>query len=51
MKSLGRPRRGWEDKIEMHHNRIEWDGMAFILAQYKDKWKVIVKSVMKVQLP
>jgi hypothetical protein len=38
MKPHGRPRRGWEDKIEMYHNGIEWDGMAFIyLAQYKDK--------------
>jgi len=38
MKPLGRPRCGWEDKIEMHRNRIEWDDMVFIyLAQYGDK--------------
>ena len=30
MKPLGRARHEQEDKIEMHHNGIEWDGMAFI---------------------
>jgi hypothetical protein len=45
IKPLGRPRCGWEDKIEMHHNGIEWVGMVFIyLARYEDKWQAIVNS-------
>jgi hypothetical protein len=52
MKPLGRPRHGWEDKIEIHFNGIEWDGMAFIyLAQYEGQWQAIVNCVVKVHIP
>jgi hypothetical protein len=45
MKPLGRRTCGWEDKIEIPCDGMEWDGMDFIyVAQYEDKRQAIVNS-------
>jgi hypothetical protein len=48
---LGRPRRGWEDKIRMDIQEVEWRGKDWIdLNQDRDRWKAIVKVVMNVRV-
>jgi hypothetical protein len=38
MKPFGRLKCGWEDKIGMHFNGTEWDGLAFVyLVQNEDQ--------------
>jgi hypothetical protein len=49
---LGRPRRRWEDNIEMDHREIGWGGMAWIdLAQDRDQWWALVNKVMNLRVP
>ena len=43
---LGRPRRRWEDNIKMDLQDV---GME--LAQYRDRWWVLVNMVMNFQVP
>jgi hypothetical protein len=44
---LGRPRRRWVDNIKMDLLEIGWGGVNWIaLAQDRDKWRVLVKSIM-----
>jgi hypothetical protein len=44
---LGRPRRRWEDNIE-----IGWGGMEWIdLAQDRDQWRAVVNTVMNHLIP
>jgi hypothetical protein len=46
-RQLGRPRRRWEDNIEMYLREIGWDVMDWIqLVQDRDQWKVLVKTAM-----
>jgi hypothetical protein len=48
---LGRPRRRWEDNIKMDLQEVGW-GMDWIeLAQYRDKWRVLLNAVMNLQVP
>jgi hypothetical protein len=43
----GRPRRRWVDNI-----KIGWDGVDWIeLAQDRDQWRALVKTVMDLQVP
>jgi hypothetical protein len=38
--------------IKIDLRDIEWDGMEWIdLAQYKDKWRALVKTVMSLRVP
>jgi hypothetical protein len=49
---LERPRHRWEDNIKMNLREEGWGGMDWInLAQDRDKWRALVKAVMKVQVP
>jgi hypothetical protein len=49
---VGRPRRRWVDNIEMDLREIEWDGVAWIdMAQYRDRWRALVNTVMKLRVP
>jgi hypothetical protein len=49
---LGRPRSKWADNIKMDLREIGWDDMDWIdLAQDKDQWKVLVKTVMNLRVP
>jgi hypothetical protein len=49
---LGRPRRRWMDIIKMDLREIEWGGMDWIdLAQNRDRWRVLVNTVMNLRVP
>jgi hypothetical protein len=40
---LGRPRRRWEGNIKMYTQEVEWRG--------RDRWRVLVNSVMNLRVP
>jgi hypothetical protein len=49
---LGRPRRRWEDNIEMDLREIEIDGANWIqLAQDRVQWRAYVNTVMNLRVP
>jgi hypothetical protein len=49
---LGRPRRRWEDNIIMGLREIGWGGTDWIdLAQDRDQWRALVKTVMNLRVP
>jgi hypothetical protein len=49
---LWRPRRGWEDNIKMDLQEVGCGGMDWIeLAQDRDRWRELVKEVMKFRVP
>jgi hypothetical protein len=49
---LGRPRRRWEDNINMDLREIGWGGMDWIyLAQDRDQWRALVNTVMYLLVP
>jgi hypothetical protein len=50
-KPLGRPRRRWVDNIKMDFREIGWDSMDWIdLAQDREKWRVLVNTVMNLRV-
>jgi hypothetical protein len=49
---LGRPRRRWVNNIKMDLGEIGWDGMDRIdLAQDRDLWRALVRTVMNLRVP
>jgi hypothetical protein len=49
---LRRPRRRWVDNIKTDLRNIGWDGVDWIeLAQDRDQWRALVKTVMKLRVP
>jgi hypothetical protein len=51
-RSLGRPRRGWEDNIKMDLREIGIDGASWIrLARDRVQWRDFVTTVMKLRVP
>jgi hypothetical protein len=51
-RSVGRPRRRWEDNIKMDLQEVGWGGMDLIdLAQDKDRGWMLMNGVMKLQVP
>jgi hypothetical protein len=47
-KPQGIPRRRWVDNIKINFGQIGWHGMDWMdLAQDKDQWRALVKTVMK----
>jgi hypothetical protein len=47
---LGRPRRGWEDNIEMDLQEAGCGGMDGIeLIQDRNRWRALVNEVMKLR--
>jgi hypothetical protein len=47
-----RPRRRWENNIEMHLKEIKWGSMDRInLAQDSDQWRAVVNTLMNLRLP
>jgi hypothetical protein len=46
-RSLGRPRRRWEDNIRMDLREIWWEGVDVMhLAQDNDQWRAVVNTVI-----
>jgi hypothetical protein len=51
-KSLGKPRRRWQDNINMDFREIGWGGMDWIdLTQDRDHWRALVTTVMNLRIP
>jgi hypothetical protein len=51
-RTLGRPRRKWEDNIIMDRGEIGWEGVDWIhLAQNRDQWWAVVNIVMGLRVP
>ena len=51
-RSLGRPRRRWEDNIKMDFREVGCGGMDSIeLAQNRDSWRALVNVVMNLLVP
>jgi hypothetical protein len=52
---LGKPegnRRRWVDNIKMDLRDIGWDGMDCTdLAEDRDQWRALVKTVMNLRVP
>jgi len=49
---LGRPRRRWEDNINMDLQEVGCGGMDWIeLARDTDRWRALVKAVMNLRVP
>jgi hypothetical protein len=49
---LGRPTRRWEDNIKIDLREMGWDNMGWIdLAQDRDQWRVLVKTIMNHRVP
>jgi hypothetical protein len=48
---LGRPRRRWEDNIEMDLQVGGWGGVDwFDLTQDRDRWRAVVNAVMNLRV-
>jgi hypothetical protein len=51
-RSLGRPRRRWDDNIEMELREVGWEGVDWIdMAQRRDRWRALVNAVMNLRIP
>jgi hypothetical protein len=50
-KTLGRPRRRWEDNIRMDLREIGLEGVEWMnLAQDRDQWQDLVNTIMNFQV-
>jgi hypothetical protein len=50
-RTLGRPRRRWEDNIRMDLQEVGFGGMDWIgLAQDRDRWRALVNAVMNLRV-
>ena len=51
-RSLGRPRRRWEDNIKMDLKEVGWGrGDWMELAQDRDSWRALVSTVRDFRVP
>jgi hypothetical protein len=49
---LGRPRHMWVDNIRIDLGEVEWGDVDLIgLAQDRNRWRVLVNSVLNLRLP
>jgi hypothetical protein len=49
---LGRPRRRWVDNIRMDLLELEWGDVDWIgLADYRNRWRILVNSVLNLRVP
>jgi len=50
-RSRGKPRCSWEDNIRIYIREIVWEGVDWIhLLRYRDQWRALVNTVMKLRL-
>jgi hypothetical protein len=48
---LGRPKRRWENNIEMDLQEVRYGGMDWIdLAQHRDRWRALVSEIMNLRV-
>jgi hypothetical protein len=50
-RSLGRPRRRWEDNIKMDLQEVGGGGDWMELTQDRDRWRALVYKVMNLRVP
>ena len=50
-RSLGRPRRRWEDNIKMDIREMRGGGDWMQLAQDRDRWRALVNTMMNFRVP
>jgi hypothetical protein len=51
-RTLGRPRRRWEDNIKIDLGEIGFGDVNWIhLAQNRDRWRALVNTVMSLRVP
>jgi hypothetical protein len=51
-RTLGIPRRRWDDNIKLNHKEIKWEDVDWIdLAQDRDKWRAVVNTAMHLRVP
>ena len=48
---FGRPRRRWEDNIEMDLQEVGGGGDWMELSQGRDRWRALVNTVMNFRVP
>jgi hypothetical protein len=49
---FGRPRRRWEDNINLDLHEVGGGGMDWIeLAQDRDRWRALVNALMNLRVP
>ena len=48
---LERPRRRWEDNIKMDLQEVGGGGDWMELAQYRDRWRILLNRVMNLRAP
>jgi hypothetical protein len=49
---LGRPRRRWVENIRMNLQEVGWNDVDWTgLAQDRDRWRVLVNSVLNLRVP
>jgi hypothetical protein len=49
---MGRPRRRWDDNMQMDLQELEYGGLDWIeLAQDRGSWRALVNAIMNVQVP
>jgi hypothetical protein len=49
---LERPRRRWEDSVEMDLQEVRWESMDWIdLAEDRIRWRELVNAVMNLRVP
>ena len=50
-RTLGRPRRRWEDNIKLDLRKVGGGGDWMELAQDRDRWRALVNTMMNFQVP
>jgi hypothetical protein len=50
-RTLGRPRRRWEDNIKMELQEVEWGNDWIARAQDRDRWRAFVYAAMNLLVP